>query len=96
MLMSMMSSLNISIRKKLMLMLVWRLSSLAHKLLMLMFMLMLASLVRTWLYFEKHFKLAEIIFYFIGTLIFVQCSWFWLTLTLHELHNCNYSTGLIV
>ena len=49
MLMSMMSSLNISIsisiRKELMLM--SQLSSLAHKLLMLMFMLMLASLVRT-------------------------------------------------
>ena len=51
MLMSTMSSLNISIsisiRKKLMLMLMSQLSSLAHKLLMLMFMLMLASLVRT-------------------------------------------------
>ena len=48
MLMSTMSSLyiSISIRKKLMLMLMSRLSSLAHKLLMLMFMLMLASLVR--------------------------------------------------
>ena len=50
--MSTMSSLNIrisiSIRKKLMLML--RLSSLAHKLLMLMFMLV--SLVRTGLYLE--------------------------------------------
>ena len=49
MLMSTMSSLNISIsisiRKELMLML--RLSSLAHKLLMLMFTLMLVSLVRT-------------------------------------------------
>ena len=47
--MSTMSSLNISIsiRKKLMLMLMSRLSSLAHKLLMLMFMLMLVSLVRT-------------------------------------------------
>ena len=47
--MSMMSSLNISIsmRRKLMLLLMSRLSSLAHKLLMLMFMLMLASLVRT-------------------------------------------------
>ena len=49
MLMSTMSSLNISIslRRKLMLMPMTRLSSLAHKLLMLMFMLMLASLVRT-------------------------------------------------
>ena len=51
MLMSTMSSLNISIsisiRKKLMLMLMSPLSSLAHKLLMLMFILMLASLVRT-------------------------------------------------
>ena len=40
-----MSSLNIGIRRKLTLM--FRPSSLAHKLLMLMFMLMLASLVRT-------------------------------------------------
>ena len=49
MLMSTMSSLDISIsiRKKLMFMLMSRLSSLAHKLLMLMFMLMLVSLVRT-------------------------------------------------
>ena len=51
MLMSTMSSLNISIsisiRKKLMLMLMSRLSSLAHKLLVVMSMLMLASLVRT-------------------------------------------------
>ena len=48
MLMSTMSSLNISIsiRRKL-LMFMSRLSSLAHKLLMLMFMLMLGSLVRT-------------------------------------------------
>ena len=37
----------LSIRRKLMLMLMSRLSSLAHKLLMLMLMLMLASLVRT-------------------------------------------------
>ena len=51
MLASMMSSLNISIsisiRRKLMLMLTSRLSSLAHKLLMLMFMPMLELLVRT-------------------------------------------------
>ena len=51
MLMSTMSSLNISIsislRRKLMLMPMSRLSSLTDKLLMLMFMLMLASLVRT-------------------------------------------------
>ena len=49
MLMSTMSSLNISIslRRKLMLMPMSRLSSLAHKLLMLTFILMLASLVRT-------------------------------------------------
>ena len=40
-------SISISIRKELMIMLMSRLSSLAHKLLMLMFMLMLASLVRT-------------------------------------------------
>ena len=55
--MSKMSSLNIrisiSIRKKFMLMLMSRLSSLAHKLLMLMCMLMLASLVRTGLYRKK-------------------------------------------
>ena len=61
MLMSTMSSLNISIsiRKELiMLMLMSRLSSLAHKLLMLMFMLTLASLVRTGLIreFEKNVK----------------------------------------
>ena len=37
----------LSIRKELMIMLMSRLSSLAHKLFMLMFMLMLASLVRT-------------------------------------------------
>ena len=51
MLMSTMSSLNISIsisiRRKLMLMPMSRLSSQARKLLMLMFLLMLASLVRT-------------------------------------------------
>ena len=51
MFMSTMFSLNISIsislRRKLMLMPMSRLSSLAHKLLMLMFMLMLASLVTT-------------------------------------------------
>ena len=51
MLMSTMSSLNISIsisiRRKLMLMLMPRLSSLVHKLLMLMFVLMLGSQVRT-------------------------------------------------
>ena len=40
-------NIGISIRKKLMLMLMSRLSSLAHKLLMLMSMLMLVSLVRT-------------------------------------------------
>ena len=39
--------ISISIRKKLMLMHMSRLSSLAHKLLMLIFILMLASLVRT-------------------------------------------------
>ena len=52
MLMSTMSPLNrsISIRRKLVLIFISRLSSLAHKLLMLMFMLMLASLVRTGLY----------------------------------------------
>ena len=51
--MSMMSSLNISIsmRRKLMLVLMSRLSSLAHKLLMLMFLLMLVLQVRTSLYF---------------------------------------------
>ena len=51
MLMSAMSTLNISIsrsiRRKLLLLLMSRLSSLAHKLLMFMFMLMLASQVRT-------------------------------------------------
>ena len=47
--MSTMSSLDISIsiRKKLVFMLMSRLSSLAHKILMFMFMLMLVSLVRT-------------------------------------------------
>ena len=51
MLMSTMSSLSISLRRKLMLMPMSRLSSLAHKLLMLMFMLMFASVVRTGLTF---------------------------------------------
>ena len=67
MLMSTMSSLNISIsisiRKELMLMLMSRLSSLAHKLLMLMFMLMLDSLVRTGLKVEKQYIKIQIHLY---------------------------------
>ena len=62
MLMSTMSSLKISISIRKELMLMSRLSSLAHKLLMLMFMLMLASLVRTVLYrqlVQTELKLAK-------------------------------------
>ena len=61
--MSTMSSLNISIsiRKKLMLMLMSQLSSLAHKLLMLMFMLMLVSLVRAGLKNAMRVYTAELI-----------------------------------
>ena len=47
--------MRISIRRKLMLILMSRLSSLVHKLLMLTFMLMLASQVRTRLYCARKF-----------------------------------------
>ena len=53
--------ISISIRRKLMLMIMSRLSSLAYKLLMLIFMLMLASLVKTGLksYLDRSFSPAK-------------------------------------